>query len=118
MPRLKDKVFNTFNDGTLSICEVEGRKITKTKYAGIRFGNRVVGIKRFWHAKVNSSTVDKTVAIPWGLVINTLNIVIINDRQYKILQIQEKFDARPAEKLLSLEESKILFTDGRSESWA
>ncbi len=113
MPRLKNKTFGTFNDGLLDICEVDDRKIVKTICHDIRFGDRVVGIERFWKVKVNSSVVDKTVAIPWGVEVNTLNMVIIKDKQYKVLQVQKKFDATPPESFLTLEENKALFADLR-----
>lgn len=55
MPRRKDTKFTTFNDGSLDICSVKGRKIVETRQAGIRFGFRTVGIKRFYEAKVLSN---------------------------------------------------------------
>lgn len=35
MPRRKDTKFTTFNDGSLDICSVKGRKIVETRQAGI-----------------------------------------------------------------------------------
>lgn len=55
--RLKNRGFETFNDGLLTVCEVSGRTILKTKREGIRFGNRTVGVKRFWEAKVAGSEI-------------------------------------------------------------
>jgi hypothetical protein len=115
MPKIKDRIFNTFNDGTLDICEVEGRNIIKTTFADIRFGNRTVGISRFWNAKINSSTVDKTVAIPFDIKLTTLDMILIDGKQYKVLQVQEKFDAKPPENLVSLEENKVTFVDKRQK---
>lgn len=61
MPRRKDTKFTTFNDGSLDICSVKGRKIVETRQAGIRFGFRTVGIKRFYEAKVLSNQIDEVV---------------------------------------------------------
>ena len=62
--RLKNRGFETFNDGLLTVCEVSGRTILKTKREGIRFGNRTVGVKRFWEAKVAGSEISCLVAVP------------------------------------------------------
>ena len=60
MPRRKDTKFTTFNDGSLDICSVKGRKIVETRQAGIRFGFRTVGIKRFYEAKVLSNQITRS----------------------------------------------------------
>lgn len=113
MPRRKDKNFVTFNDGILDICKVKNREIVETKLQGIRFGNRTVGIKRFYEAKVASDKVDKMVAILLHDMITTLDVCIIRGVQYKIVQMQEKYDASPAYMLLSLERIVTLYKDVR-----
>ena len=92
MPRRKDTKFVTFNDGMLDICSVKGRKIVETKHCGIRFGFRTVGIKRFYEAKVLSNQIDEVVAILPVEDISTMDICIIREKQYKIIQIQNKYD--------------------------
>lgn len=131
MPQAKkSKGFETFNDGLLSICEAEERKLIKTKMTGIRFGNRTVGVSRFWNAKTAGNKVDKLLSIP--LEITGVNLLEVNDivilkngrdcfpedlasGQYKIVQIQSKFDARPPALYLSLEKLIHPFRDGRNE---
>ena len=113
MPRLKDKGFITFNDGTMEICRAKDRKIVETKLEEIRFGFQTVGIKRFYEAKLASKQVDEVVAIPMVEGMSTMDICIINGSQYKIGQIQKKYDTIPPCKFLSLEENKLPYEDVR-----
>lgn len=103
MPRRKDSRFITFNDGVLDICRANGRKITETIERDVRFGFQTVGYKRFYEAKVLSSQIDETIVIPYGRKVTTLDICMIHERQYRIIQVQRKFDASPPCLLLSLE---------------
>ncbi len=103
MPRRRDTRFIAFNDGNLDICRASGRKITDTIERDIRFGFRTVGYKRFYDAKVLSSQIDETVVIPYGRKVTTLDVCIIRKKQYRIIQVQRKFDASPPCLLLSLE---------------
>lgn len=113
MPRIKNHKFVTFNDGVLQICELCERKIVKTKIDRIRYGNMTVGIKRFWDAKVAGNDIEKTVAIPKISNISRMDLIIMNQRQYKIEQIQDKFDQNPPYLLLSLSTSPITYKDVR-----
>lgn len=111
--RLKNRGFETFNDGLLTVCEVSGRTILKTKREGIRFGNRTVGVKRFWEAKVAGSEISCLVAVPEQPGIEWGDIILQNNRQYRISQIQRKFDTRPPCLYLSLESIQSPFRDER-----
>ena len=116
MPRRKDTKFTTFNDGSLDICSVKGRKIVETRQAGIRFGFRTVGIKRFYEAKVLSNQIDEVVAILPVEDISTMDICIIGEKRYKIIQIQNKYDATPPCLLLSLERVVTTYEDVRNHA--
>lgn len=113
MPRIKNRNFVTFNDGVLQICKLEERKIVETKMDRVRYGNMTVGIKRFWNAKVLGNDIEKTVAIPKVPNISRMDLIVINKKQYKIEQIQEKFDQNPPFLLLSLSSSTITYKDVR-----
>lgn len=113
MPRSRDKGFSTFNDGTMDICNVKNREIVGTKIHGMRFGYRTVGVKRFFEAKVASDKIDEVVAVLPSELITTLDVCIIRGTQYKIVQIQNKYDASPAHMLLSLERIVTLYKDVR-----
>lgn len=52
MPRISSKHFENFGDGLLTICEADERSLTRTKLEHIRFGNRTVGVTRYWQILV------------------------------------------------------------------
>ena len=113
MPRRKDSRFVTFNDGVLDICRANGRKIMETIEPNVRFGFQTVGYKRFYEAKVLSSQIDETVVIPYGRKVTTLGVCMIPGAQYRIMQVQKKFDASPPCMLLSLEKIVPAYEDLR-----
>jgi hypothetical protein len=113
VPRRKDRDFVTFNDGVLDICKVKDRKITGTKLSNVRFGYHTVGSKRFYEAKIVSDKIDEMVKILPSGDVSTLDMCIIRDIQYKILQIQNKYDASPPHLLLSLERIVTQYKDVR-----
>ena len=126
MPRVKNKQFEIFTDGILDICSVEGRTIVKTKLPAIRFGNRTIGERRYFDEQTSGNNITKLVSIPATVRkkadIESLDIVILKTQksdkdpaQYKIVQIQEKFDARPPAIYLSLEKTVQIYKDRRSE---
>ena len=74
--RLKNRDFETFNDGVLTVCEASGRSLVKTIREDIRFGSRTVGVKRFWEAKIAGSEIAYLVAVPEQPGIDRGNIII------------------------------------------
>ena len=64
MPRISSKHFENFGDGLLTICEADERSLTRTKLEHIRFGNRTVGVTRYWQAQTAGNQVDKLLAVP------------------------------------------------------
>ena len=125
MPRARRKQFETFTDGMLSICKTEGRAIVDTKLKDIRFGNRTIGERRYFDAQTAGNKITKLLSIP-AATLNTDSIEsldILNTQkksndpaQYKIVQIQEKFDATPPAIYLSLEKIVQLYKDRRSDN--
>ena len=138
MPRIRSRQFETFGDGLLTICDADERTITRTKMEHIRFGNRTVGVQRFWKAKTAGDKVDKLLALPLAVLgielIEVHDVVIlenetdwlwnalafddteIKDRagHYQILQVQPKYDAEPPALYLSLEKLVHPYKDGRN----
>lgn len=117
--------YETFGDGLLSICETDERNITGTKMEHIRYGNKTVGVQRFWQAKTVGNKVDKLISVP--LEVLQLNQILVNDiailetepgfpGQYQILQIQPKYDSRPPALYLSLERLVHPYKDERQEN--
>lgn len=115
MPKVQDKDFITFNSGVLDVCGVKERTIVSTKYNHLRFGDRTVGVTRFWKAKVASTNIDRLVVVPQAPGITQSDMCIIEGRQYKIKQVQSKFDTSPPCLFLSLEENNIIYKDNRTE---
>lgn len=113
MPRVKNEQFEVFGDGLLTICETDERKLVKTKIEHIRFGNKTVGVTRFWKAKTTGNKIDRLVSIPLSVMrtieIEVQNVVIVENEksdssgQYKIIQMQPKYDTEPPAMYLSLE---------------
>lgn len=117
--------YETFGDGLLSICETDERNITGTKMEHIRYGNKTVGVQRFWQAKTVGNKVDKLISVP--LEVLQLDQILVNDiailetepgspGQYQILQIQPKYDSRPPALYLSLERLIHPYKDERTEN--
>lgn len=115
MPRVQDESFVTFNSGVLELCKAKDRALIETRHKGLRFGDQTVGVTRFWEAKVASSSIDRLVAILPVTGISQADICIIEGQQYKIKQIQKKFDKTPMCLFLSLEENNISYRDERCE---
>ena len=115
MPQIPSRQFETFGDGLLAVCEADERTITRTKMEHVRFGNRTVGVQRFWQAKTAGNKVNKLLAVPLSVLeidmIEVNDVVILENEtemkdragQYQILQVQPKYDARPPALYLSLE---------------
>lgn len=124
MPRISSD-FEVFGDGLLSICETDERSIIGTKMEHIRYGNKTVGVQRFWQAKTTGNKIDKLISVP--LEVLQINQILINDiailetepgspGQYQILQIQPKYDSRPPALYLSLERLVHPYKDKRTEN--
>lgn len=114
MPRVRDKQFVTFNSGTCDFCQVENRTIVRTKIAQVRYGDRVTGIRKFMEAKVLASQIDRTVAIPQVPGISQQDVCLIDNKQYKIVLLQDKYDAMPPYFSLSLQSIVPLYKDVRN----
>ena len=126
MPRIRSRQFENFGDGLLTICDADERTITRTKMEHIRFGNRTVGVQRFWQAKTAGDKVDRLVSVPLSAaelrLVSTNDVVIIetekaekSSNQYTIKQAQPKYDAEPPALYLSLEKLVHPYKDGRDD---
>lgn len=118
--------YESFDSGLLSICDADERTLISTKIEKVRFGDRTIGATRFWQAKTAGNKVDRLLSIPLDAANTSLievNDIVIIDAdnmkmpgQYKILQIQSKFDAKPPALYLSLEKAVHIFKDKRAEN--
>ena len=84
----------TFSDGVVEVYAESGRKLGDRK---IKFGfeQKSVGVNRFYQSQesIATSRIDRVIKVPHTNKVDTLDIAVIvseNNRQYKILRIQNK----------------------------
>lgn len=111
--RIRNDNMESFTDGHMDICEVKDRVIVRTKHEKIRFGEKTVGVTRFWQAKLASNTVDRLVAVPNLCGLNRMDVCLIGAEQYEIKQIQQKLDSKPPCFYLSLQRLALRYKDQR-----
>lgn len=93
--------FLTFNDGWCDIYSVKGNKLD-TKMITLGFGNRTVGMKRFYAARAASTEINRLVQIPLREDITPENNVVISGVRYRIEQLQNLYDTNPPVTVLTL----------------
>ncbi len=116
MPRRRDKRFTTFNDGTLSLYETDRRTLTRLIISGIRYGKHTVGARRYYDALMEDTEISKAVKIPLMQGIQRNYVAVIEGKQYRIEQVQEKFDQKPPYLLLTLEDIYTDYEDRTNET--
>lgn len=99
--------FLTFRDGHCDVYSVKGNK-TANKLFSLPYGQRTVGMQRFYTARAASVKLDCVIHVPLhGKIIPAENRVGIGDTIYSIVQIQELRDTNPPVYLLSLQKSGV-----------
>lgn len=101
--------FLSFADGVLDIYRVyncaeagdQPREKLRHKYH-LRYSAHVVGINRFYEAKQAQVEITRAVDVPMRSDVNPQDVVIIDGKQYRIEQKQEKLHTLPASMTLSL----------------
>ena len=106
----KKNGFETFSDGILEICTTDERRLIGTKVKEIRFGDRTIGVQRYWQAKTAGNKVDRLLSIPYS----ETGIGLIETNDVVIIQVQPKFDSKPESIYLSLEKIIHLYKEGRT----
>lgn len=104
----------SFNDGVVTICKTDKRTIT-SDIANIRYGLRTVGVTRFYQAKIADIEIDMLISIPHNKLLDGKVIAIINNIQYEIKQIQDKYDTVPPSKYLTLKKAVPAYEDLRGD---
>ena len=113
---VKSSDFLSFNDGICSIYSVENvaepgdlpEEKLIPKY-DLRFSWHTVGMSRYYEAMQAQVKISNAVDVPLRSDVNPQDVAIINDRQYRIIQKQEKRDTRPASMLLTLTDIEEAF---------
>ena len=93
--------FLTFNDGSCDIYSVKGNKLDM-KILTLCYGNRTVGMKRFYAARAASTEITRLIQIPLREDVTTENRAVIGKAEYKIEQAQYLYDTNPPATLLTL----------------
>lgn len=97
--------FLTFNDGILNLFKTDDDdEIIKNTLTEHRFGNRVVGVKRYFAARTNDIELSKVIHIHKNLSITPAMAAVIGDTRYNIIQIQQLSETNPPVTVLSLEQ--------------
>jgi len=110
--RPNNKITQNFNDGVLSVCNVENiaetgyqPKIGLTVKHRLRYEERVVGFSRYYSALQNQIEIEKVLRVPYRQGITNQDVVVLPDcEQYSVQQVQV-IDVYP--KCLDLSLSKI-----------
>jgi hypothetical protein len=110
-----------FADGIINVLEANDGVILSTLYKGIRFGNRTIGVSRFFEAQIAGSKVERLISVPFNDLINRNDLIELKDFRtgkvnlFKITFYQPKFDTAPPCIYLTLERTDILYNDNRSD---
>lgn len=94
--------FLTFNDGLCDVYNVSGNKLADKVILGLCFGNRTVGIRRYYVARAATTQIDRLIQIPQRLDITTVHNVVVDGWRFRIEQIQQLYDTNPRATLLTL----------------
>lgn len=116
-----------FLDGLITPTVSQDYVITGSVNETFPFGDRTIGIKRYWDSRAVGAEITKLISVPFDMVsacfLRTGGIVEIQDFNsgetksfYKVEQIQIKKDTVPPCMYLSLTNDAIQVTDRRDEN--
>ncbi len=95
--------FLTFNDGIVKVYETDDDDcIISNSERLFRFGDRTVGVKRFYAAYQNDINLERVIHIPRAADMTTEKAVVIDNTRYKVEQVQQLTDTYPKSTVLSL----------------
>lgn len=115
---VKRTQFESFLDGECSLYQLDANRKPKLLQAGIRFQNRVIGFKRNFAAEQAGRTIQKLIRIPRNPLAEKGTFVVIEGRQYAVLQAQDLLDKIPKCTDLTLEQPEILLEFDAEEAGA
>lgn len=101
-----NQTLETFPDGSLEVYEEDNRTIGLLK-AKLRYEDKTVGIKRYYEAKnsIKGYTIALVLKVHHTGLVSEMDIVVINDRQYRVRKIQ--YIPERGVDLLELESVKV-----------
>lgn len=98
-----------FNDGLADCYEVTDRKIVGEKQIGIHFNRATVGERRFWDAMVQGVEITRAIKVPEGTNVERGDLLIIDGKQFLVVQKDYRDEKLPVSWLLSLTSSPIVY---------
>lgn len=99
-------IFETFNDGICSFCEIDDEGNAGRMIAALRFQERTVGVKRYYEAMTNKVQVDRLIRVPLQPWMSTEYLAVIEGEVYQIEQTQTITDTRPKTNDVSLHRTR------------
>lgn len=102
--------FLTFSDGFADIYTVASNKPVSPARLHLAFGNRTVGMKRYWEARSDTAEITRLVQVPLQEDITTHDQVVIAGMRYKILQAQQLYNTNPRVTVLALQNVGVMAT--------
>lgn len=113
---VKSSDFISFNDGICAVYAVENgadegdtptEKLIE-KYR-LRFRWHTVGMSRYYEAMQAQVKISNAVDVPLRADIDPQDVCVIDGRQYRIEQVQQRRDSKPPSLLLSLSDIEEAF---------
>lgn len=85
----------TFPDGIVEVHTETNRTIGDSVIAKLRFEEQSVGVRRYYESQSSAegNRIDRVIKVPHTKLVNRMNIAIMiteDERQYRIVRIQEK----------------------------
>lgn len=94
--------FMTFRDGVCDIYAVRENKLDVIKAANVNYGNRVIGVNRYYAARAATVKIHRLIQIPVQHTVTPQDNVVIGGERYEIEQLQELRDTCPPVMVLTL----------------
>lgn len=98
----KDKSFEAYKDGICTLCRIDDEGNAGDERERLRYGERTVGIKRYWEAMTHKVKVDRLIRVQFREWLTTEYLAVIGGVVYEIVQVQKIPDALPVSMDLSL----------------
>ena len=94
--------FLTFDDGKCAIYEVKSNKLADQPVETLDFGERTIGVRRFYAARTASSEISRLVHVPQRRYITAKHNAVIDGTRYKIDAAQHLNSTNPPVTVLTL----------------
>ena len=112
-----------FNDGIINVLNACDGVVTSNRISNVKFGERTVGIKRYYEAQTVGHKIEGVISIPFGVDVTTDDLLevkayhlhsTVKSGIYSISQIQHPVGKVPDCLYISLMKGSIEYDDGRA----